>query len=555
MTDRMDINTRHNILIPRFDTFGDIVLLEGFVRGLLHLLPKARVTLLVRQGYDQLSTIFPQRLIWKTTRIDPYEGKTDPVELSMFLRELKGEAYDLVLFTAYNRTWLDDLAASILSSSWRVGLGDSADMPDYLNRILPDLDMEIASCPFDEFISVDERSHETEKYQILWERLTGEKRPLPPPELSVSKDLDRMAEEVLAKLGLADETYYICSPAGIANVPIKFWPEENHAEIIAYLEKSYHLRALVVGYETEEGMIEKVINGAKQKGAHSESWLGKDGDIPLACALAKRSSFYFGNDTGLMHMSAALDKPVLAIFGGGTWPRFLPRAKTGRAFVSPMPCFYCRWDCFFDKALCLRSLSAYMVLEQLREAVEEIRQGEGEFKVVEERVDYDRLSLFFDKAVGCLRASAGDRATRLKQIEEMGELLQESEADREARLEQIEELGELLQESEADRAARLEQIEKLGELLQESEADRAARLKQIEELTVWLKESESDRAARLKVMEAQQAEIEAVRNQVQEAEEGWRNLEQSFTVRQARKIGLIRAKRFDLPESSNSNKE
>ena len=504
----MDINTRRNILIPRFDTFGDIVLLQGLVQGLLHLLPKARVTLLVRQGYDQLSTIFPQRLIWKTTRIDPYEGETDPVELSMFLKELKGEPYDLVLFTAYNRTWLDDLAASILSSSWRVGLGDSADMPDNLTRILPDLETEIAYCPFDEFISVDERSHETEKYQILWERLTGEKSPLPPSVLSISKGMDRMAEEVLATLGLTDETYYICSPAGIANVPIKFWPEENHAEIIAHLEKSYHLRALVVGYETEEQMIEKVINGAKQKGAHPESWLGKDGDIPLACALAKRSSFYFGNDTGLMHMSAALDKPVLAIFGGGTWPRFLPRAKTGRAFVSPMPCFYCRWECYFEEALCMSSLKSGDILPEIRKVIDQILKEEGRFKIIEKEVGARQQKVFFDKATRSLKLQKRNSEDQQTEIHGLNLQLREVEREQSERLGLIEDLSQRLEEVRRDQSAKSElidelsrRLEELNGHLEEVERDRSARLEVIEKVSQRLEESEKDRSARLEVIE------------------------------------------------------
>jgi len=47
----IDIKTSRNILIPRLDTFGDIVLLEGFISALLDYLPEARITILVRKGY------------------------------------------------------------------------------------------------------------------------------------------------------------------------------------------------------------------------------------------------------------------------------------------------------------------------------------------------------------------------------------------------------------------------------------------------------------------------------------------------------------------------
>ena len=437
-----------NILIPRFDTFGDIVLLQGFIKALLDFLPDARITLLVRDGYDQLAELFPDRLIWKTTRNNPYKGGPDPAKVSLVLKELSGNLYDLVLFTTYNRTWLDDLVAAKLTVAHRVALGESADMPDYLARILPDLGIETASCSYDEFVSVEERTHETEKYQILSEKLTGDKKLLPPPELSIPKDTDKMAEEVLARLGLTDKSYYFCSPAGIANVPFKIWPEENFAAVIAGLEKRYNLKALVAGHESEKEILDRVVGLAGQKGACPKLWLGKDGDIPLACSLAEKASFYLGNDTGLMHMAAILGRPVLALFGGGTWPRFLPQAKIGRAFVSPMPCFYCMWECLFDEPLCVNSLSADAVIGKIERVVEEILQGKGDFKVIEIKADYSRLNIFFEKAVKRLRLEK--------------KKLEESEDDRMARLRVIEDLGEKLEESEADRTARLRVIEEQG---------------------------------------------------------------------------------------------
>ena len=50
------------ILLPRFDTLGDIVLLEGFLESLQELYPRAKLVLLVRTGYETLSPFFPKQL-------------------------------------------------------------------------------------------------------------------------------------------------------------------------------------------------------------------------------------------------------------------------------------------------------------------------------------------------------------------------------------------------------------------------------------------------------------------------------------------------------------
>jgi ADP-heptose:LPS heptosyltransferase len=94
----------------------------------------------------------------------------------------------------------------------------------------------------------------------------------------------------------------------------------------------------------------------------------------------------------------------------------------------------------------------------------------------------------------------------------------------------LEDVKKVLQESEADRAARLEQIHALTAMLKESEADRAARFDQILELTRLLSEE-----TRL---------LSEEKGRADDAEQGWRDLEGAFAVRQARRVGLIKTRRI-----------
>jgi len=172
-----------------------------------------------------------------------------------------------------------------------------------------------------------------------------------------------------------------------------------------------------------------------------------------------------------------------------------------------------------------------------------------------------------------LKNSEKDRNNRLDQIKDLGAKHKESEADRSARLAQIKELTRLLKDSEKDRNNRLDQIKDLGAKHKESEADRSARLAQIKELTRLLKDSEKDRNNRLdqitelskmlktseiaylegkRKFEALEKKAQNFKNRIAsetqralKAAEGWKNLEETFTVRGARKIGLIKVQRFD----------
>jgi len=107
--------------------------------------------------------------------------------------------------------------------------------------------------------------------------------------------------------------------------------------------------------------------------------------------------------------------------------------------------------------------------------------------------------------------------------------------------------------SDADRAARLQKLSQLTEMLEACEttlktceADREARLCQIKELTRMVKDLEAEREGTEELLAEESIKAQA-------AEEGWRDLEAAFTVRQARKLGLIKVKRFDSSIASESN--
>jgi uncharacterized protein (DUF3084 family) len=119
--------------------------------------------------------------------------------------------------------------------------------------------------------------------------------------------------------------------------------------------------------------------------------------------------------------------------------------------------------------------------------------------------------------------------------------------------EQIEELAVRLEESEADRAARFDQIMELTKLLEESEADRAARFDQITELTKLLTESEADRAARLDVIHSLEEKITHLQTVLDNCEGVWRALKETFAVRLARRIGLVKIDDFVKSLKSRDN--
>jgi len=351
------IDRSARILFTRLDTHGDIVLFNGFLSLLETKYANTEITLLVREGYDQLKVLFPPRIRWITTKADGYcppEGENLKAA-AVLLNELSNKKWDLLITSNYNRTWLDYLISSKLVGAKRVALGRPREAQSQLQELCAERNLSIDQS-YDEFVEVDEFSHETEKYQALWEFLTSDKNQLPNPALQIPQHTQIEAEKIVRDLGYSQNKFCICAPAGTNNVPIKIWPAGKYAEIICWLEKEQDTRAVLVGHEKERAILERIESLSRERGCSPLSYVGKDGELPVLAAISLAAKLYLGNDTGLMHIAAAVGTDVIAIFGGGTWPRFLPRGKAC-VVVSELPCFGCFWNCIFGDAPCIESIS------------------------------------------------------------------------------------------------------------------------------------------------------------------------------------------------------
>ena len=188
------------------------------------------------------------------------------------------------------------------------------------------------------------------------------------------------AARIVEAAGLRASEFVVCPAAGTANVTIKSWPAENYGETLAWLERERGIRALLIGHESERAPLETVREAARRSGAEPALWVGRDGEMPVVAGLLEASRFYFGNDTGALHLAAALGKPVVPVFGGGHWPRFQPIARRSLTIVQPLPCFGCAWDCYYADAPCVRTISPASVRQALEQFLKDDADGQTVFQ-------------------------------------------------------------------------------------------------------------------------------------------------------------------------------
>jgi heptosyltransferase III len=124
-----------------------------------------------------------------------------------------------------------------------------------------------------------------------------------------------------------------------ANWRGKEWPAENFAALIERLTGSggalAGARVALFGAAAERDAAEPVLRAVPE---HRRIDLIGTVDLPTAAACLRRCALYIGNDSGLMHMAAAVGTPTLGLFGPGNETRYGPwgpRAAVVRTPLTP----------------------------------------------------------------------------------------------------------------------------------------------------------------------------------------------------------------------------
>ena len=145
----------------------------------------------------------------------------------------------------------------------------------------------------------------------------------------------------------------------------KRWPLENFAELVRRLATdAMELRFAILGGQEDIPLGKTIARAAPDR------CLDLTGQTTLLEMVEwiRLSELMVTNDTGPMHVAAALGKPVIALFGPTEPRRTGPYGQVNRALqLRSLPCVPCFKDtCAFSRPFeCLRGLSPAVVLEDV----------------------------------------------------------------------------------------------------------------------------------------------------------------------------------------------
>jgi heptosyltransferase II len=160
-----------------------------------------------------------------------------------------------------------------------------------------------------------------------------------PPEFPVPQlKTDLLARgRVIAKFGLTDSGSILALCPGAEYGPAKRWPAEHFAEVAnAKLADGWHV--WLMGSEKDQPVTDEINRLCH---AQCRDFAGQT-SLVEAIDLIDSATAVVSNDSGLMHLAAALNKPVIALYGSSD-PKFTPPLNQAAQIISLgldcSPCF------------------------------------------------------------------------------------------------------------------------------------------------------------------------------------------------------------------------
>ncbi|MEE5095884.1 lipopolysaccharide heptosyltransferase II [Pseudomonas alliivorans] len=197
---------------------------------------------------------------------------------------------------------------------------------------------------------------------LAWDKGAELPRPYPKPSLQIDP---ATRDAALAKFGLTLDRPVLALCPGAEFGESKRWPAEHYAQVAdARIREGWQvwLFGSQKDHPVGETIRENLIPGLREESVN----LSGQTSLAEAIDLLSCADSVVSNDSGLMHVAAALNRPLVAVYGS-TSPAFTPpladEVEVVRLGIECSPCF--DRTCRFGHYNCMRLLEPGAVIQAL----------------------------------------------------------------------------------------------------------------------------------------------------------------------------------------------
>lgn len=350
----MTMNAAPNkILIVKLSAIGDVLMATPVARALRETFPESYIAWVVeRKSADIVlgNPYLDDVIVWD--RIKRGHTVADTVGFFRSLRGLRAEMKSRQFDVCLDMQGLLRSAGVCLASGAkrRIGFADGAECSVclYTEKFDPGSDPEL---------NAQQRNLDLLKPLGVNSKDTTMHMP-------VGDDDRGFAARFFAEQGL-DEGGKVVGLIPATTWANKHWTPEGWTGLADLIGKRHNAKSVILGSKADIALANKICGPAEFKPVISA---GKT-TLKQAGALMERCVAVIGVDTGLLHMSVALDRPSVGLFGASAWRCFLK--KDNFVWVAKdFPCSPCRRHPTCSNIDCMQAIAPEDVAEAVRPWIE-----------------------------------------------------------------------------------------------------------------------------------------------------------------------------------------
>lgn len=150
--------------------------------------------------------------------------------------------------------------------------------------------------------------------------------------------------------------------------PSKIWPEERYEEVGRLLIDQFDVYPIVFGGKADREQGQRLIS-AWGRGANAAGELS----VREAAATLSHCRMYVGNDTGTMHLAAAVGTPCVVAMSALDWPNhWYPYGDGHLVLRKTVPCEGCLLKVCDRDLKCLKDISALEMADACRKTLSNV---------------------------------------------------------------------------------------------------------------------------------------------------------------------------------------
>jgi heptosyltransferase I len=352
----LPLNEIGSILIVKLSAIGDVVHTLPLLEVLRKNLPHTRIDWLVEEEAAQLlkghsalnRLIVSRRKRWQRSILGKGHASGTLAEVAAFVRELRSESYDVVI--DMQGLLKSGLLTGLARGRRKIGFTWAREGSTLFLSERP-------------YFEDQHGQHAIERY-LKAAKILGCEVDSWQGRIPVGRADEERLENLLARNGLNGERYAAVNP--MARWETKLWEPHNFARLADRIQEELGLPVLFTGSLADRPAIEEILLRMRNRRAHNLA--GQMGLRELA-SLYTRCSILVTTDTGPMHIAAAMDCPVLALFGPTAPWRTGPYGSGHRVVRQDLACSPCfKKKC--DHRSCMKGITVDRVFQELREQLE-----------------------------------------------------------------------------------------------------------------------------------------------------------------------------------------